>query len=82
MGDTNDHWVVEIVNGQPGDKIKTVTTLVKLRHKNVGCYLHSHSTQLPKWWGSKINFISSIMKDKLVYFDHMVITTRLNISLN
>ena len=50
MGDTNDIWVVEIQNGQEEEgKIKTVTSLLKLRHKNVGCYLHSHSTQLPKW---------------------------------
>eukprot|EP00731_Ephydatia_muelleri_P028261 Em0019g1134a len=49
VGDTNDYWQVEVDGGSPGDQIKTVTTVLKLRHVNVGCYLHSHGTQLPKW---------------------------------
>ena len=49
LGDTNDVWEVEIVGGKVGDLIRTVTTRIKLKHVNIGCYLHSHSTQLPKW---------------------------------
>jgi dolichyl-phosphate-mannose-protein mannosyltransferase len=45
--------VVEILgssgSGNHGDQVRTVTSVVKLRHLNLGCYLHSHSTQLPKW---------------------------------
>ncbi|CAI8034049.1 Protein O-mannosyl-transferase 2 [Geodia barretti] len=53
VGDANDIWVVEILgssgSGNHGDQVRTVTSVLKLRHLNLGCYLHSHSTQLPKW---------------------------------
>ena len=49
VGDTNDAWQVEIVGGEDGDLVRTVISRIKLRHVNIGCYLHSHSTQLPKW---------------------------------
>ena len=50
IGDANDNWRVEVVGGAEGDRIKTVSTLLRLRHANIGCYLYTHSTQLPKWW--------------------------------
>jgi dolichyl-phosphate-mannose-protein mannosyltransferase len=49
VGDANDIWVVEVERGGHDDQVRTVTTVVKLRHLNLGCYLHSHSVQLPKW---------------------------------
>lgn len=53
VGDANDIWVVEIQggtgSGDHGDQVRTVTSILKLRHLHLGCYLHSHSTQLPKW---------------------------------
>lgn len=49
VGDSNDVWQVEIVGGKESDLIHTVTSRIKLKHVNIGCYLHSHSTQLPKW---------------------------------
>lgn len=49
VGDSNDVWQVDIVSGKEGDLIRTVTSRIKLKHVNIGCYLHSHSTQLPKW---------------------------------
>jgi dolichyl-phosphate-mannose-protein mannosyltransferase len=49
IGDSNDVWQVEIVGGKEGDLLRTVTSRIKLRHVSIGCYLHSHSTQLPKW---------------------------------
>ena len=49
LGDTNDVWEVEMVGGKVGDLVRTVTSRIKLKHVNIGCYLHSHSTQLPKW---------------------------------
>ena len=49
MGDSNDYWEVEIVNGETGDGVRTVMSHLRLRHVNMGCYLHSHSKQLPKW---------------------------------
>ena len=49
VGDSNDVWQMEIVGGKEGDLVRTVTSRIKLKHVNIGCYLHSHSTQLPKW---------------------------------
>ena len=49
LGDANDVWEVEVVGGVRGDRVRTVTSKIRLKHVNVGCYLHSHSTQLPKW---------------------------------
>ena len=48
-GDFNDVWEVEVEGGRHGDRVKTVASVVKLRHVSLGCYLHSHGTQLPKW---------------------------------
>ena len=50
VGDANDLWKVELVNGREGDPVRTVSSRLKLRHVNLGCYLHSHSKQLPKWY--------------------------------
>lgn len=41
---------MELVNGAEGDPVRTVSSRLRLRHVNLGCYLHSHSKQLPKWW--------------------------------
>ena len=49
IGDSNDVWQVEIIGDEDGDVVHTVTSRMRLRHVNIGCYLHSHSTQLPKW---------------------------------
>lgn len=49
VGDVNDYWVVETVGGVTGEKIRTVASLIRLKHVTMGCYLHSHSIQLPKW---------------------------------
>ncbi|KAI9006450.1 Dolichyl-phosphate-mannose-protein mannosyltransferase-domain-containing protein [Hyaloraphidium curvatum] len=52
--DPNDHWVVEIVKGDPeeprsSDEVMTFRTLFRLRHRNRGCHLFSHPVKLPKW---------------------------------
>jgi len=49
VGDANDVWQVELVGQPPGEPVRTVTSRLRLKHVNMGCYLHSHSTQLPKW---------------------------------
>lgn len=49
VGDANDVWQVFIVNGEPNEEIKTVTSKLKFVHYLTKCALHSHSKQLPKW---------------------------------
>eukprot|EP00118_Oscarella_pearsei_P008995 m.49212 g.49212 ORF g.49212 m.49212 type:complete len:704 (+) comp33965_c0_seq3:46-2157(+) len=49
VGDNNDFWRIEIAGGEKGDPIRTVHSVIRLIHVNVGCALHSHDKQLPKW---------------------------------
>ena len=49
VGDANDFWEVDIVGAKHGDPVRTVASRLRFRHVAVGCYLHSHSKQLPKW---------------------------------
>jgi len=49
VGDINDIWKVEMVNGEPGDTIKTVKSKFRLIHVQKGCALQSHNKKLPKW---------------------------------
>ncbi|XP_062502290.1 protein O-mannosyl-transferase 2-like [Corticium candelabrum] len=48
-GDANDFWMIEVTGGSKGDRIKTVSSVVRLTHVSIGCSLHSHDKQLPKW---------------------------------
>jgi len=50
--DPQDNWVIEIVKGKNDESrkfVKSYDTVFRLRHKNTGCYLYSHSVQLPDW---------------------------------
>ncbi|XP_068203321.1 protein O-mannosyl-transferase 2 isoform X1 [Palaemon carinicauda] len=49
VGDVNDVWRVEIVNGEESEVVKTVVHKIRLNHYLVGCSLMSHNKQLPKW---------------------------------
>ncbi|XP_015786471.1 protein O-mannosyl-transferase 2 [Tetranychus urticae] len=49
VGDANDVWRVEIISAKPDERLATVTSKFRLIHYFVGCALHSHSKQLPKW---------------------------------
>ena len=50
-GDANDIFRVELVGGASGVKepIRAVRSVFRLVHLNVGCCVHSHNKQLPKW---------------------------------
>ncbi|XP_006819012.1 protein O-mannosyl-transferase 2-like, partial [Saccoglossus kowalevskii] len=49
LGDANDIWKIEIIDGPDKTHIKTVRTKMRLIHFITGCALHSHSKTLPKW---------------------------------
>jgi len=52
IGDSNDHWRVEIHSDMLGGKIDTVkslTTRMRFVHVNSGCLLRSHNVILPQW---------------------------------
>ena len=51
LGDTNDHWVVEILGNARDDTspVKAISTRVRFRHANTGCYLYSRESKLPEW---------------------------------
>ncbi|XP_031568277.1 protein O-mannosyl-transferase 2-like isoform X2 [Actinia tenebrosa] len=49
-GDANDFWRVEVVSGANADnRVKTVKTVFRLVHVNLGCALHMSTKTLPKW---------------------------------
>ncbi|KAK3717915.1 hypothetical protein QZH41_008311 [Actinostola sp. cb2023] len=49
-GDANDFWRVEVRSGSsPDGHIKTVKTVFRLIHVNLGCALHMSTKTLPKW---------------------------------
>ena len=55
VGDSNDYWVVEVVDDAAQGKKKNVkrihslTTRLRLRHQNSGCYVRAANTVLPQW---------------------------------
>ncbi|KJE91845.1 protein-O-mannosyltransferase 2 [Capsaspora owczarzaki ATCC 30864] len=50
VGDANDHWRVEVLDGGGEDnRVQTLITRFRLIHVSVGCALHSHGKNLPKW---------------------------------
>lgn len=56
IGDTHDHWVVEVVGdvkrGGKGEKVGRVhslTTQLRFRHQVLGCYLRAANAVLPQW---------------------------------
>ncbi|XP_077999792.1 LOW QUALITY PROTEIN: protein O-mannosyl-transferase 2-like [Glandiceps talaboti] len=49
IGDVNDVWKIQIVDGPDKNRIKTVRSKIKFIHYLLGCALHSHSKTLPKW---------------------------------
>ncbi|KAK7032963.1 glycosyltransferase family 39 protein [Favolaschia claudopus] len=55
VGDTHDHWVVEVVDDikrggrEHIDKIHSLTTRLRFRHRIMGCYLRAANAVLPQW---------------------------------
>ncbi|KIV98573.1 uncharacterized protein PV09_09637 [Verruconis gallopava] len=52
IGDTKDHWQVEIVDDaaySDKSKLRTLTTAVRFRHVDLGCYLRAGNVNLPQW---------------------------------
>ncbi|TIB13888.1 hypothetical protein E3P92_02117 [Wallemia ichthyophaga] len=53
--DTNDNWIVEPVDDvfrgklTPHDRIHSLTTRLRFRHRNLGCYLRAANRNLPEW---------------------------------
>jgi len=52
IGDTKDHWTVEVVNDASSrdySKLRTLTTSFRLKHTDLGCYLRAGNVNLPQW---------------------------------
>jgi dolichyl-phosphate-mannose-protein mannosyltransferase len=53
IGDANDLWIVEVVDdinrGKRVDRIHSLTTRLRFRHKVLGCYLKAATKGLPEW---------------------------------
>lgn len=52
VGDTKDHWQVEIVDdaaSRDHSRLRTLTAAFRLRHTDLGCYLRAGNVNLPQW---------------------------------
>ena len=55
IGDTGDHWLVEIHSDlvlgrkEKVPNVRSLTTRVRLKHKTLGCYLVAPNVHLPPW---------------------------------
>lgn len=52
IGDTKDHWIVEVVDDAASSdysKVRTLTTAFRLKHSDLGCYLRAGNVNLPQW---------------------------------
>lgn len=54
VGDSNDYWIVEIVDDlvrgrKKVDGVHSLTTRMRFRHLNLGCYLRAANSVLPQW---------------------------------
>ncbi|KAF2097867.1 dolichyl phosphate-D-mannose:protein O-D-mannosyltransferas-like protein [Rhizodiscina lignyota] len=52
IGDTKDHWVIEVVNDAASrdySKLRTLTSAFRLKHVDLGCYLRAGNVNLPQW---------------------------------
>jgi dolichyl-phosphate-mannose-protein mannosyltransferase len=74
-GDPKDNWVVEIVH-QYGDEDKTklhpLTSSVRFKHKEIGCYLSQTGHNLPHWGfrqGEVACVFNSFKRDKRTWWN-------------
>jgi dolichyl-phosphate-mannose-protein mannosyltransferase len=52
IGDTKDHWIVEVVDdaaSRDHSKIRTLTSSIRFKHPDLGCYLRAGNVNLPQW---------------------------------
>lgn len=52
IGDSKDHWKVEVFDDAGSrdlSKIRTLTTAVRFKHVDLGCYLRAGNVNLPQW---------------------------------
>ncbi|GAA5937672.1 hypothetical protein JCM3775_002095 [Rhodotorula graminis] len=55
VGDSNDYWTVEVVDDflrgarHKFDRIHSLSTRLRFRHQNSGCYLRAANAVLPQW---------------------------------
>ncbi|CAO1632874.1 unnamed protein product [Parajaminaea phylloscopi] len=55
LGDSNDYWVVEVVDdmhtgrAKPGQQVRSLTSRMRFRHRNLGCYIRAANAVLPQW---------------------------------
>ena len=53
--DSSEYWVVEVLKdvnygpGKAGMPIRTLSTTLRFRHRDMGCYLRSGGDSLPDW---------------------------------
>ncbi|CCJ30725.1 unnamed protein product, partial [Pneumocystis jirovecii] len=72
IGDTNDHWVIEVIKDPDWQdtRIKTIKTAFRLRHTSLNCYLRASRTHLPQWGFKQIEVTCDKSNNPKDYFTH------------
>jgi dolichyl-phosphate-mannose-protein mannosyltransferase len=69
VGDSNDYWITEIVDdlvrGRKGvETVHSLTTRIRFRHLNLGCYLRAANEVLPQWGFKQVEVSCTKENDK------------------
>ncbi|KAK9455982.1 Dolichyl-phosphate-mannose-protein mannosyltransferase-domain-containing protein [Dipodascopsis uninucleata] len=74
IGDEKDHWMVEVVkDSRYSDKyVHTLTSTLRFKHPELGCYLRAANVNLPQWGFKQIEVTcdkNNNLRDKFTYWN-------------
>ncbi|KAF2491561.1 dolichyl phosphate-D-mannose:protein O-D-mannosyltransferas-like protein [Lophium mytilinum] len=81
VGDTKDHWIVEIVRdaaSRDHSKLRTLTTAFRLKHADLGCYLRAGNVNLPQWGFKQIEVTCTKDNKPRDVFTHWNVESHVN----
>lgn len=81
VGDTKDHWTVEVVSDAASSdrtRIRTLTTAFRLRHADLGCYLRAGNVNLPQWGFKQIETTCAKQNNPRDVYTHWNIESHVN----
>lgn len=81
VGDTKDHWAVEVVSdaaSRDHSKLRTLTSAFRLRHVDLGCYLRAGNVNLPQWGFKQIEVTCVKQNNPRDTFTHWNVESHVN----
>ncbi|KAL2179921.1 glycosyltransferase family 39 protein [Thermothelomyces heterothallicus CBS 202.75] len=81
IGDTKDHWRIEVVSdaaSRDRSRIRTLTTAFRLKHEVLGCYLRAGNKNLPQWGFKQIEVTCTKENNPRDTYTHWNIESHIN----